>query len=255
MTFVGSRRVVRPVHGPVLGAAGADVRRLRRCRRRPAGARRRLRPWRADGRAGRAGSAPTRVSAVDPSESFVAAIARPLPGASASSAQLPSCSRSPTASSTWRSRSSSSISWPIRSRAARAGARDAAGRRRRGLRLGSRRRRRRRSARSGRRRASSIRASTTSRISPALARDIWSSCSRAAGLRDVEGALLTLSLEHPSFDDWWEPLTLGVGPAGRLHGGARQRARAAAARPLPRAACGRTPLIVTAQAWAARGRA
>ena len=57
-------------------------------------------------------------------------------------------------------------------------------------------------------------ASRTSHTSPERARDIWSSLFGAAGLREVEGSLLTFTLEHPSFDDWWEPLTLGVGPAG-----------------------------------------
>jgi len=37
---------------------------------------------------------------------------------------------------------------------------------------------------------------------------------RKAGLRHVEESSLTVSLQHPSFDEWWEPFTLGVGPAG-----------------------------------------
>src|SRR6185312_12038815 len=36
----------------------------------------------------------------------------------------------------------------------------------------------------------------------------------SAGLRDVEETALSVSLEHPSFEDWWEPFTFGVGPAG-----------------------------------------
>ena len=36
----------------------------------------------------------------------------------------------------------------------------------------------------------------------------------AAGLGDIAATVLTVSREHPSFDDWWEPYTLGVGPAG-----------------------------------------
>ena len=36
----------------------------------------------------------------------------------------------------------------------------------------------------------------------------------AAGLRDIEATTLTASLEHPTFEEWWEPFTRGVGPAG-----------------------------------------
>jgi SAM-dependent methyltransferase len=35
-----------------------------------------------------------------------------------------------------------------------------------------------------------------------------------AGLRHVEAAALSVSLEHATFEEWWEPFTLGVGPAG-----------------------------------------
>jgi ubiquinone/menaquinone biosynthesis C-methylase UbiE len=36
-----------------------------------------------------------------------------------------------------------------------------------------------------------------------------------AGLQDVETAVLEVEQEYAGFDDWWEPFTLGVGPAGR----------------------------------------
>ena len=36
----------------------------------------------------------------------------------------------------------------------------------------------------------------------------------AAGLRDVEETAHSVAVEHPSFEEWWEPFTLGVGPAG-----------------------------------------
>jgi SAM-dependent methyltransferase len=35
-----------------------------------------------------------------------------------------------------------------------------------------------------------------------------------AGLHDMEETVLTVRGEHPTFDDWWQPFTLGVGPAG-----------------------------------------
>ena len=28
-----------------------------------------------------------------------------------------------------------------------------------------------------------------------------------------------MSVEHPTFEDWWEPFTLGVGPAGAYAAG------------------------------------
>ena len=36
----------------------------------------------------------------------------------------------------------------------------------------------------------------------------------AAGLHDVCDTAFTVSLEHQSFEEWWEPYTRGVGPAG-----------------------------------------
>ncbi|HEY7380517.1 MAG TPA: class I SAM-dependent methyltransferase, partial [Gaiella sp.] len=36
----------------------------------------------------------------------------------------------------------------------------------------------------------------------------------AAGLREIEQTSLDVHVEHPTFDDWWEPFMLGVGPAG-----------------------------------------
>ena len=37
---------------------------------------------------------------------------------------------------------------------------------------------------------------------------------KASGLRQVEEAVLVARVEYSSFDGWWEPITLGVGPAG-----------------------------------------
>ncbi len=37
---------------------------------------------------------------------------------------------------------------------------------------------------------------------------------RTAGLIDVRETLLSVSVSCHSFDEWWEPYTLGVGPAG-----------------------------------------
>ena len=36
----------------------------------------------------------------------------------------------------------------------------------------------------------------------------------AAVLAEIEQAAISVEVEHPSFEEWWEPFTLGVGPAG-----------------------------------------
>ena len=74
-----------------------------------------------------------------------------------------------------------------------------------------------------------------------------------AGLREVEEVALSVAVEHATFDEWWEPYTLGVGPAGAyvaaLDPARRERLRALCQERLPE-----SPFVVTAQAWAARGR-
>ena len=76
----------------------------------------------------------------------------------------------------------------------------------------------------------------------------------AAGLDDVEPMELGVTVHHPTFEQWWEPYTLGVGPAGdyvaRLDYAARQELRDTCRSILPEA-----PFDVTAVAWAVRGRA
>ena len=42
---------------------------------------------------------------------------------------------------------------------------------------------------------------------------------KAAGLHDVDDTELAVRVEYASFDDWWEPFTLGVGPAGAYAAG------------------------------------
>lgn len=74
----------------------------------------------------------------------------------------------------------------------------------------------------------------------------------AAGLRNVTETSLEISLGHAGFDEWWEPYTGGVGPAGSYlkslpvdsQEALRRRCHAA----LPEG-----PFAVTARAWAVRG--
>jgi SAM-dependent methyltransferase len=75
-----------------------------------------------------------------------------------------------------------------------------------------------------------------------------------AGLRDVEESSLAVDVEHPTFEEWWEPFELGVGPAGAYAArlGPEQRA---AVREACRARQPDAPFVLTARAWAARGHA
>ncbi len=76
----------------------------------------------------------------------------------------------------------------------------------------------------------------------------------AAGLRDVERATLIATLEHRSFDAWWQPFTLGVGPAGKYVAGLDAE-RQSELREKCRSLLPAAPFVVTARAWAARGLA
>jgi SAM-dependent methyltransferase len=74
----------------------------------------------------------------------------------------------------------------------------------------------------------------------------------AAGLGEIEEGVLSVRVEHPSFEDWWEPFTLGVGPAGAfvasLDAEDQARLRERCRELLPDA-----PFVPPARAWAARG--
>jgi SAM-dependent methyltransferase len=75
---------------------------------------------------------------------------------------------------------------------------------------------------------------------------------QSAGLRDVEETALSVSLEHPSFEQWWEPYTFGVGPAGAYVAGLDSE-RQARLREHCREALPDAPFVLTARAWTARG--
>jgi len=76
----------------------------------------------------------------------------------------------------------------------------------------------------------------------------------AAGLHGIEEAMLSSSLEHESFEAWWEPFNGGVGPAGSYVAGLDAERRAAL-RERCRAMLPAAPFTLTARAWAARGLA
>lgn len=75
---------------------------------------------------------------------------------------------------------------------------------------------------------------------------------RDAGLGDVTGSALTIRVEHTTFDEWWEPFTRGVGPAGAYLGRV-DPARRAAIRQAARIQAPVDPIVIAAVAWAARG--
>ena len=72
-----------------------------------------------------------------------------------------------------------------------------------------------------------------------------------AGLREVEEEALPVQVEHPTFDEWWLPFTLGVGPAGeyynRLEPAQQSALEQRLREQLPE------PLRLETRAWAARG--
>jgi len=76
---------------------------------------------------------------------------------------------------------------------------------------------------------------------------------RRAGLADVESGALEVSAGYRDFDEFWEPFTFGVGPAGQylasLPPDKRERVREACRAAVP--ADG--PFSLSARAWYARG--
>ncbi len=75
-----------------------------------------------------------------------------------------------------------------------------------------------------------------------------------AGLHDVQPGVLTVRVGFADFEDWWQPYTLGVGPAGAyvagLDAARREELRSRCAERLPDG-----PFELGASAWCVRGRA
>jgi SAM-dependent methyltransferase len=76
----------------------------------------------------------------------------------------------------------------------------------------------------------------------------------SAGIHEIDESTLSVDVDHPSFQEWWEPFELGVGPAGDYLSGLDPKGLAQL-RELCRAMLPAPPFTVTAQAWAARGLA
>lgn len=73
----------------------------------------------------------------------------------------------------------------------------------------------------------------------------------AAGMREVEETVLSVTVRHESFEAWWEPFESGAGPGGAFlvsqPSDVRRQIRAAA-----RVTLGAGPFATTAKAWGVR---
>ncbi len=74
---------------------------------------------------------------------------------------------------------------------------------------------------------------------------------REAGLSRVDSSRLTVEVAFETFDEWWEPLTLGVGSGGAYVQGLEEADREALRARLERA-LGPAPFTVSASAWCIR---
>jgi SAM-dependent methyltransferase len=76
----------------------------------------------------------------------------------------------------------------------------------------------------------------------------------SAGLREIQETTVSATLQHPSFEEWWEPYTGGVGPAG-AYVASLDAERQVELRETCRGLLPAAPFTLTARAWAARGLA
>jgi len=74
----------------------------------------------------------------------------------------------------------------------------------------------------------------------------------SAGLRAVQETTVSATVEHPRFEEWWEPYTGGVGPAG-AHVASLDPEGQARLRETCRGLLPSAPFVLTARAWAVRG--
>jgi SAM-dependent methyltransferase len=75
---------------------------------------------------------------------------------------------------------------------------------------------------------------------------------RDAGLHDVHDTVLSAEVEYDRFEDWWQPYTTGVGPAG-AYLASLPPSRQDTVRDGCRELLGSPPFTITGRAWAATG--
>ena len=78
---------------------------------------------------------------------------------------------------------------------------------------------------------------------------------RAAGIGDIVDSAVAVDVEHATFEDWWEPFTLGVVAPSGAHVAGLEPDRRTALRELCRERLPEPPFVVSAKAWVARGAA
>jgi ubiquinone/menaquinone biosynthesis C-methylase UbiE len=76
---------------------------------------------------------------------------------------------------------------------------------------------------------------------------------RTAGFDEIEEAKLIARVEHPTFEEWWAPFELGVGPISEVFAELGPE-RVAQLRELCREALPPAPFTVEARAWAVSAR-
>ena len=91
------------------------------------------------------------------------------------------------------------------------------------------------------------------RARPGLAEGDIAERLRRAGLQDVVEGTLEATAEYTGFDDFWDPFTHGVGPAGEYVATLSDDQRAQLRETLRTAVPGDGPFSLTARAWYARG--
>jgi SAM-dependent methyltransferase len=77
---------------------------------------------------------------------------------------------------------------------------------------------------------------------------------RDVGLREVDETLLSITVGHESFEEFWEPYTYGVGPAGAHYASLTPEGQAELRERVRELFAAEGPEL-TVSAWAARGRA
>jgi SAM-dependent methyltransferase len=87
---------------------------------------------------------------------------------------------------------------------------------------------------------------------PGTASGQLTTMAREAGWSNVVETGLTVQVEHPSFDQWWEPFTFGVGPAGSYVTGLTEDDRQAL-RLRCRDLLSEGPFVVAGRAWTVVG--
>jgi SAM-dependent methyltransferase len=75
-----------------------------------------------------------------------------------------------------------------------------------------------------------------------------------AGVGDLRPGTLTVAVRYPSFEHWWQPLTLGVGPAG-TYVASLDAPRRAALRQRCQTLLPAGPVEIRASAWTVAGQA